>query len=306
MNVQIREATLSDVDEIDRQTHQIAGTVFDWSAAIAADDPRVITLVAAIGDEAVGHIATGLSYGRTVVGDEHPEDLGWLKIHTLAVAPTHRDRGIASQLLQATIAALPRDVVGLYGSVIPSNTPGAIDWYRARGFLVTTLAELWNPRLGRGARLLTESDQAYFYSDVHTLRYWSGKHATEQSELTRIQKGVDQEMKLREKAGRTSRSIGYRAFADHAIAKSSGSCPHMQLAPMRSHLLGWDPSLTIVCEGCYFGHLEAIKPYDAANRCDGCGRFTTGVHVATVPRELTLVTAGLCQPCAVRTAFDAA
>ncbi|MBF4581461.1 GNAT family N-acetyltransferase [Curtobacterium sp. VKM Ac-2865] len=306
MNVEIREATLRDVDEIDRQTHQIAGIVFDWPAAIATEDPRAITRVAAIGDEVVGHIATGLSYGRTVVGDEHPEDLGWLKIHTLAVLPTHRDHGIASQLLEATIAGLPRDIVGLYGSVIPSNTPEAIEWYRARGFLVATLADLWNPRLGRGARLLTEPDQAYFYSDVHTLRYWSGKHATEQSERARIQKSVDQEMKFREKAGRFSRSIGYRAFADHAIAVSSGSCPHMQLAPMRSHLLGWDPVLSIVCDGCQFGHLEAIKPYDAENRCDGCGRLDTGVHVATVARDLTLVTAGLCQQCAVRTTFDAA
>jgi len=113
-------------------------------------------------------------------------------------------------------------------------------------------------------------------------------------------------MKFREKAGRFSRSIGYRAFADHAIAVSSGSCPHTQLAPMRSHLLGWDPVLSIVCDGCQFGHLEAIKPYDAENRCDGCGRLDTGVHVATVARDLTLVTAGLCQQCAVRTTFDAA
>ncbi|TCL87843.1 acetyltransferase (GNAT) family protein [Curtobacterium sp. PhB142] len=305
MNIHVREAALVDVAEIDRQTRQIAGTIFDWPAAIASDDPRVITRVATVGDEVVGHIATGLSYGRTVIGDEHPEDLGWLKIHTLAVLPTHRDHGIASQLLQATIAALPREVVGVYGSVILSNTPTAVDWYRARGFLVSTVAELWNPRLGKGARLLTEPDQAYFSSDVHTLRYWSGKHATEQSEIARVQKGLDQEMKLRAKAGRVSGSIGYRAFADHAIATSSGSCVHLQLAPMRSHLLGWDPERRIVCESCYFGHLEAIRQYDADNRCDGCGLFTTGVHVATVPRELTLVTSGLCQRCAVQTEFNA-
>lgn len=306
MDIEIRAAEQRDVDEVDRETRTIAGTIFDWNTAVASDDLRTITRVAVSDGEVVGHIAVGLSYGQVFFGDERPEDLGWLKIHTLAVLPTHRDQGIASQLLQAAIAALPRDVVGIYGSVIPSNTPEAIDWYRARGFLIATVAELWNSRLGRGARLLTERDQAYFYSDLQTLRHWSGKHASERSELDRIRKEVDKEMKLRERAGATSRSIGYRTYADHALASSTSTCPHMDLAPMRGNLLGWDPDLQVVCTGCYIDHLEAIKPYDAENRCDGCGRSTTGVQLATVARDLTVVTAGLCPRCAVRTTFEPA
>jgi hypothetical protein len=82
----------------------------------------------------------------------------------------------------------------------------------------TTLVRL----LGRHFRFATSSNSAI---SAANLRYWFGKHATGQSEHARVHKGVDQEVRRHGRAGDVSRSIGYRAFADHAIATSSGSCP---------------------------------------------------------------------------------
>ncbi|UQB17878.1 GNAT family N-acetyltransferase [Clavibacter nebraskensis] len=302
MTVTIRTAAQRDESELTRQTQLIAGTIFDWTAALTDPDDHVLTFVATINDRVVGHIAVGRSGGFSST-DERPHDFGWLKIHTLAVVPDQRQHGVGRRLLQHAMAALPRDVIGLYGSVIPTNTPDAIAWYRARGFLITTMAELDNPRMGRGVRLLTTPDQLYFYSDLPTLRHWTGKRATERSEVDRVQKQVDRELRLRQRIGGVTRAIGYRVFADHAINTSAATCPHMPLAVMRGHLHGWDPELRTVCAGCEFEYLGTLKPYDAEDRCDGCGQTTRDVELGTVARDAILVASGLCSSCRARTTF---
>lgn len=91
------------------------------------------------GGQTIGHIAAGkrdprlrahvnLSAGPGAIS--RPES--WHKLYALAVDPGQQNAGVGTALLDALIAGLPADVIGLYGNV-NAVTPAA-GWFRHRGF----------------------------------------------------------------------------------------------------------------------------------------------------------------------------
>jgi len=124
----IRIETPSDIDAI-REVNRVAFANHPFSRgteplivdALRTDGALVISLVAVLDGELVGHVA----FSPASVGDDSS---GWYLLGPLAVLPPYRGRGIGSTLVEAGLGELTR--LGALGCVLVGD-PG---YYGRFGF----------------------------------------------------------------------------------------------------------------------------------------------------------------------------
>lgn len=127
----IRQATLEDLDRIvalERESFPDEA----WPRSVFQEDlarPASLYLLAADRDgRGIGYIACGLS-----------PDQGFCHISSLAVAPSHRRRGIGSKLLDAFLVSTAKQGVRIWRAETRRSNAASRNLFQSRGFRETTL-----------------------------------------------------------------------------------------------------------------------------------------------------------------------
>jgi GNAT superfamily N-acetyltransferase len=292
-----------------RREKQLVAAGYPWDQRLGDGDTpsSYLALVAWCEGRRVGQIGAGppglkpeaILRDRTG-GALLRRDPPWWKIHSLAVDPSHQGTGVGTALLQAVVERLPRDIVGIYGSV-ELDRPQAIAWYRRRGFYLAANASLpLSQRSTTGIQLLSVPDQVFFYrrgAELH--QHLAGKgYSNFERRIAREE--YRRELRMHGRLMPARGDLGYRQLASRiAQAPPEAACPHVWLGPRVLVVDAWDPNLTRVCVPCHPRHLETIAVYDASDHCDGCQRTKPDVELSWAGNEdgLLFVTAGLCASC---------
>jgi len=270
------------------------------------------------GGQTIGHIAAGkrdprlrahvnLSAGPGAIS--RPES--WHKLYALAVDPGQQNAGVGTALLDALIAGLPADVIGLYGNV-NAVTPAA-GWFRHRGFHLAPEIDLRDHLHDTGELAehlgYNPNDPAFGPNDVYfrawldQLRACQGRTQTADEEHRVAQHETDRhERLLRQGKLPTGKALqhgnGWRYYA-RAAATAGYPCTHAQLGPRTLWVAGHDPNHRAMCDTCRLPHADTLQgiPTDDETLCDGCGTHGTVTTAGFARVDTAIVLASLCRPC---------